>query len=200
MGAVRMRVQTADKNITIIHSTPVHQLTSWEDKSCVFVLHWWASVIMLHFWWRNNLIYILDGMRVCTFWTNVHFWVNYFFKIYFPRLFQKCPIINVCCLQKCFSSHSLCSSLSVTQSCRSKSSCCSEAQRFIGNLTREVLTISSLLSVSHTHTQQMTNLVFDLSFADSLTLILTWLTEASWSAPVSFWSCHFRACGQHVRL
>ncbi len=37
MGAVRMRVQTADKNITIIHTTPVHQLTSWEDKSCVFV-------------------------------------------------------------------------------------------------------------------------------------------------------------------
>ncbi len=33
MGAVRMRVQTADKNITIIHTTPVHQLTSWEDKS-----------------------------------------------------------------------------------------------------------------------------------------------------------------------
>ncbi len=33
MGAVRMRVQTADKNITIIHTTPVHQLTSGEDKS-----------------------------------------------------------------------------------------------------------------------------------------------------------------------
>ncbi len=37
MGAVRMRVQTADKNITIIHTTPVHQLTSWEYKSCMFV-------------------------------------------------------------------------------------------------------------------------------------------------------------------
>ncbi len=36
MGAVRMRVHTTDKNITIIHTTPVHQLTSWEDKSCVF--------------------------------------------------------------------------------------------------------------------------------------------------------------------
>ncbi len=32
MGAVRMRVQTADKNITIIYITPVHQFTSWEDK------------------------------------------------------------------------------------------------------------------------------------------------------------------------
>uniref|UniRef100_A0A8C1VCF2 Phosphatidylinositol transfer protein beta isoform n=1 Tax=Cyprinus carpio TaxID=7962 RepID=A0A8C1VCF2_CYPCA len=28
MGAVRMRVQTADKNTTIIHTTPVHQLLS----------------------------------------------------------------------------------------------------------------------------------------------------------------------------
>jgi len=33
MGAVRMRVQTADKNNTIIHTTPVHQLTSCEAKS-----------------------------------------------------------------------------------------------------------------------------------------------------------------------
>ncbi len=32
MGAVRMRVQTADNNITIIHNTPVHQLMSWEHK------------------------------------------------------------------------------------------------------------------------------------------------------------------------
>ncbi len=37
MGAVRMRVQTADKNITIIHTTPVHQLMSWEAKSCVLI-------------------------------------------------------------------------------------------------------------------------------------------------------------------
>ncbi len=37
MGAVRMRVQTADKNITIIHTTPVHQLTSYELKSCMFI-------------------------------------------------------------------------------------------------------------------------------------------------------------------
>ncbi len=37
MGAVKMRVQTADKNITIIHTTPVHQLMSCEAKRCVFV-------------------------------------------------------------------------------------------------------------------------------------------------------------------
>ncbi len=34
MGAVRMGVQTADKNITIIHTTPVHQLI---EKRCIFV-------------------------------------------------------------------------------------------------------------------------------------------------------------------
>ncbi len=32
MGTVRIRVQTADENITIIHTTPVHQLTSCEAK------------------------------------------------------------------------------------------------------------------------------------------------------------------------
>ncbi len=36
MGAVRMRVRTADKNITIIH-TPVHQLMPCEAKICVLV-------------------------------------------------------------------------------------------------------------------------------------------------------------------
>ncbi len=33
MGAVKLSLQTTDQNITIIHTTPVHQLTSHEDKS-----------------------------------------------------------------------------------------------------------------------------------------------------------------------
>ncbi len=40
MGAVRMRVQTAAKNITnitVIHTTPVYQLMYCEVKSCTFV-------------------------------------------------------------------------------------------------------------------------------------------------------------------
>ncbi len=38
MGAVRMRVLTADKNIPINHNmTPVYQLTSCEVKICMFV-------------------------------------------------------------------------------------------------------------------------------------------------------------------
>ncbi len=35
MGAVRTRVQTTDKNVTIIHTTPVYLWMSWEVKSCV---------------------------------------------------------------------------------------------------------------------------------------------------------------------
>ena len=43
MGAIRM---IADKNLTIIHSTPVHQWTSGEDKrwntsSIKMILRWW---------------------------------------------------------------------------------------------------------------------------------------------------------------
>ncbi len=37
MGAVRMRVQTADKNITIIHTSPVQQSMSFEAKSHMFL-------------------------------------------------------------------------------------------------------------------------------------------------------------------
>ncbi len=29
------------------------------------------------FWWRNKLIYILGGLRLCTFSAKFHFWVNY---------------------------------------------------------------------------------------------------------------------------
>ncbi len=48
MGAVRMRVRTADKNITIItreiHAT--HRLTSCEVKICLFVRN--KSIIKMH--------------------------------------------------------------------------------------------------------------------------------------------------------
>ncbi len=37
MGAARIRIQTADKNISIIHTTAVHQSTSCEEKNCMFV-------------------------------------------------------------------------------------------------------------------------------------------------------------------
>ncbi len=49
----------------------------------VSLIHWWASDAMLNFSKRNNLIYILDGLRVSTFSENFHFWVNYFFNFLF---------------------------------------------------------------------------------------------------------------------
>ncbi len=58
MGAVRIRVQTADKNITIIHTTPVHQLMSllWTYNVLMLDLfqhlsppdvNWWTGVVWI---------------------------------------------------------------------------------------------------------------------------------------------------------
>ncbi len=58
MGAVRIRVQTADQHITVTHTTPVHQLTSGGDKRCVFV--------------RNK-----SGIKMI-FNSKFHFWMDYF--------------------------------------------------------------------------------------------------------------------------
>ncbi len=62
MGAVRMRVQTADNNIPVIHTAPIHQLMSWEDIIVMFLsdshsdgthslqrIHCWDTDAMLHF-------------------------------------------------------------------------------------------------------------------------------------------------------
>ncbi len=61
MGAVRMRVQTADKYITIIHKvTPVHQLTPCDIKIFMFVII--KSIIKAfltlnhHFWIKYEYI------------------------------------------------------------------------------------------------------------------------------------------------
>ncbi len=65
MGAVRMRVQTADKNITIIHTTPVHQLTS----ACFSAnVHFWVNCCLFNrlSWWNrfySDLFYRL----ICVF-------------------------------------------------------------------------------------------------------------------------------------
>ncbi len=47
MGAVRMRVQTTDKNITIIHTTPVHQLTSCGKLPFKLYTAWSAYISLL---------------------------------------------------------------------------------------------------------------------------------------------------------
>ncbi len=50
----------------------------------------WCNATFLQIWWRNKLIYILDGLRVSTFSTNFHLYVNYclFIKKYFNQLFK----------------------------------------------------------------------------------------------------------------
>ncbi len=55
------------------HSDGTHSLQS---------IHCWASDAMLHFWWRNKLICILDGMKVSTFSAIFHCWMYYSFKSY----------------------------------------------------------------------------------------------------------------------
>ncbi len=44
-----MRVQTADKNFTIIHTTPVYQLTACEVKSCLFETNYQGVLTLIHF-------------------------------------------------------------------------------------------------------------------------------------------------------
>ncbi len=57
MGAVRMGVQTADKNITIIHTSPVHQLTS-KVKNCVFVRNNSIIDFKLLLWAKIQVLYL----------------------------------------------------------------------------------------------------------------------------------------------
>ncbi len=72
MGAVRMRVKTADKNITIIHTTPVHQtpltinpLTSWEVKSCIFGRN--KCIIKTLFNFKLLLMYLMSTIHITAF-------------------------------------------------------------------------------------------------------------------------------------
>ncbi len=40
----------------------------------------WCNATFLQIWWRNKLIYILDGLKMSTFSTYFHFGVNYYLK------------------------------------------------------------------------------------------------------------------------
>ncbi len=80
MGAVRMRVQTADKNITIIHTTPVYQLTSGEDKKRFLLWKKCISCCLFHqnpflSWFRPEHVFtvrsIIIDYRLCILVKNV---------------------------------------------------------------------------------------------------------------------------------
>ncbi len=85
MGAVRMRVQTADKNITIIHSSPSVNILSCEVKSCVFVRNHWDILTVNHHCLPkyksiiHNKVYSLSHQNpltylLRTFWTVFRAW------------------------------------------------------------------------------------------------------------------------------
>ncbi len=65
-------------------------------------IHWWASHVMLHFsksWWRNKLIYILDGLRMSIYSVNFHFWVNFSFNSLRSLTWARNEQINKCVVQ-----------------------------------------------------------------------------------------------------
>ncbi len=72
MGAVRMKVQTADKNITIIHTTPVHQLMSCK----VFKIN-----ILGHFLLYNHIFQLKGVIR---------------YEMLFYMLFEHKCVLGVC--------------------------------------------------------------------------------------------------------
>ncbi len=37
----------------------------------------WCNATILHIWWRNKLLYILNELRLSTYLANFNFWVNY---------------------------------------------------------------------------------------------------------------------------
>ncbi len=112
MGAVRIRVQTADKNTTII------LLISSEVKKCISVrnkfiikafftytdsthslqrIYWWVSnvskVYPNLFTWRNTFIYMLDGLRVQFFFFKLTFllrssWCKFFRILFWVKRFS----------------------------------------------------------------------------------------------------------------
>ncbi len=56
-----------------ILTAPIHCRGSTDE-------HTWCKISPNLLWWRNKLIYMLDGLMVSIFSTNFHFWVNYSFK------------------------------------------------------------------------------------------------------------------------
>ncbi len=62
MGAVRISVQTADKNIAIIHTTQVHQLRHFLTLRCCFWLKYSSSIHNIAFS-SEKVVYCLNQER-----------------------------------------------------------------------------------------------------------------------------------------
>ncbi len=83
MGAVRMRVQTADKKH---HNNRDDSCASCEVKGTQSLqrIHWWTNYVMIHFsksvLMKKQTHIHLAWFEVSTFSAYFHFWVNYSFK------------------------------------------------------------------------------------------------------------------------
>ncbi len=73
-GVVWIIVMFLSSVWTLILTAPIHCRASTDKQ--VMQCNFYPNL----FRWRNKRISILDDLRVWTFSTNFHFWVNYFFK------------------------------------------------------------------------------------------------------------------------
>ncbi len=92
---------TAEHPLTLILTAPIHCRASIDSHSdgthSLQSIHWlsfwrhpftaehpllrhWRRDKFLQIWWRNKLLYILDGLRLSTFSAHCNFWVNYPFN------------------------------------------------------------------------------------------------------------------------
>ncbi len=99
MGAVRMRVQTADINITIIHTTPVHQLTSCISLLVIFCIIVYVTHTNLESWedksWNKSIIK--------TFLTIIHYNASSSEKLFWSELGEKSAQIKHLIMDSYFS-------------------------------------------------------------------------------------------------
>ncbi len=121
MGAVRMRVQTANVNISnsqVIHTIPVHQLMSCEVKSCMLSCVWnivmflsavWTLILtapiqdpLVSKWWNAKFTQIHSDKESNTFtieWPNGKY-IYRKFSIWLKFSFK--DILIYCCMKNIF--------------------------------------------------------------------------------------------------
>ncbi len=93
--------------------------SEWESKQLIKTSQFYNTTF-LQIWWRNKLIYILNGLRVSTFSAHFNVWLNYSFKaavlISLPVQTLVNVVLQYCLVHYCFKSFPLLSlSLSFSQ-------------------------------------------------------------------------------------
>ncbi len=96
--------------------------SEWESKQLIKTSQFYNTTF-LQIWWRNKLIYILNGLRVSTFSAHFNVWLDYSFKagvlISIPVQTLVNVVLQYCLVHYCFKSFPLLSlSLSASQRVR----------------------------------------------------------------------------------